>query len=75
MVLMGRTIPDFPSIPDIGILRVAGLILTGFGGISSLIVLFSPIGCTIVGAMALLMCGTLFIAGIVILAASLFQKR
>ncbi|MFC2016271.1 hypothetical protein ACFLUF_01005 [Chloroflexota bacterium] len=62
------------NIPDISILRVAGLILTAFGGISSLGILFTPFGCTIVGSIGLLICGFIFIAGIVILVTSLLQK-
>ena len=64
-----------PNIQDISSLRVVGLVMTAFGGISSLLVLFSPIGCTIVGAMGLLICGSIFIIGIVIIAASFLRNK
>ena len=63
-----------PNLQDISLLRVTGLVLTAFGGISSLLVLFSPIGCTIVGSIALLICSFMFIVGIGILAASFLLK-
>ena len=63
-----------PNVQDKGLLRVAGLFITAFGGISSLLVLFSPIGCTIVGSIGLLICGFILIIGIGILAASFLLK-
>ena len=64
-----------PAFSDLSTLRILGLILTAFSGIVGLVVLFTPIGCTIVGAIELLICALLFITGLIILAVSFFQKK
>ncbi len=64
-----------PAFSELSTLRILGLILTAFSGIVGLIVLFTPIGCTVVGAVELLICAFLFITGLIILAVSFFQKK
>ena len=64
------------TVPNISTLRIAGLILIAFSAIVGPLILFAtPIGCTIVGSIQLLIFGFLFIIGIAILVAPFFQKK
>ena len=64
-----------PAFSELSTLRTLGLVMTVLSAITGLIVLFTPIGCTIVGAIKLFIGALLFVTGLIILAVSVFQKK
>ena len=76
MAVIGRPLPSVTLSQSMSPLRVTGLILILFGGILGPIILFAtPIGCTFVGAIQVLIFGFIFLLGIGIFIASFLHKK
>ena len=70
MAVIGQTVPNIST------LRIAGLILMAFSAILGPVILFAtPIGCTVVGSLQMVIFGLLFIIGAAITIASFLQKN
>ena len=64
------------TVPDISTLRLTGLLLMAFSAIlGPVILLATPIGCTIVGTIQFIIFGFLFLIGAAITIASFLRKN
>lgn len=76
MAVIGRPLPNISLPHNMSPLCVTGLALTFFGGIMGPIILFAtPIGCTFVGAIQVLIFGLIFLVGVGISIASFLHKK
>ena len=76
MAVFGRPFPSITLPHHMSPLRVTGLFLIFFGGILGPIILFgTPIGCTFVGAIQVLIFGFMFLLGVGILIVSFLHKK
>ncbi len=75
MAVIGRPFPSINLNRNASPLRVTGFVLIVFSGILGPIVLLSPIGCTVVGAIQVLIFGFMFLLGVGIFIASFLHKK
>ena len=76
MAVVGSPFPNISIPQDMSPLRVTGLFLIFFGGVLGPIITFAtPIGCSVIGGIMVLIFGLTFLVGVGLFIASVLQKK